>query len=605
MARILHCIDRHNGRLPYRRMISTLLICSIWATLSACIATSYPGSDSLASPDQAKVTGSASNVDQAQRWDEPVRLPPTEPVGSKNESDGRTLVSSSTEMQDLTYSATNPAVTLDFVVATPLCLTGFAPGSVHTRTTTAATPLAGGVFHSSAEVDLWRSRLHAGPFLAPGDYKAGSPGDWARITANAREFFQNGERSLEGTQGNDAIRTTHGTGARDAAFTWLLRPDTRALGAIREFLLNHASSSINNFSSLCFHDRVGPPRDAWFGEAAWLLRYLVTYDYVRSALSIEDQLSIENFIRLNAYYMAAHLDWGGSKIFPRRLIGDYAIRSADAALSTQSAFARKRVDANGDCHIDSSDPSDEHPIYAYVRLDGSVGPRISKLSQWFNNRKSMVAAAVGSAGILLNDTELTTRAKRYFMEWLTFSVWPDGSEGEYYRNLEYCIPKQGVIYAAVNGNAYALLASALARQGDFSLIQFRTWDGMFGTEAGSNHSGKSLDLVFGTHFKLGTGSLPWYAHEPQRIAQLPREQTFLGRIDTYFNGSSKATENFQELGMIHATPYLSSHPFLSYLMRVSELGLRFPGATGSAVSTGWGSWTDAMNALPAAYLLRP
>jgi hypothetical protein len=33
--------------------------------------------------------------------------------------------------------------------------------------------------------------------------------------------------------------------------------------------------------------------------------------------------------------------------------------------------------------------------------------------------------------------------------------------------------------------------------------------------------------------------------------------------------------------------------------------LPFPGATGRSVATGYGSWTDYFNALPAVLLLRP
>jgi hypothetical protein len=62
-------------------------------------------------------------------------------------------------------------------------------------------------------------------------------------------------------------------------------------------------------------------------------------------------------------------------------------------------------------------------------------------------------------------------------------VWADGSEGEYLRNGDYCIPKQGVIYAASNIQSALLVSRLLTRQGDRSLIDFRTRDGLFGTES--------------------------------------------------------------------------------------------------------------------------
>ena len=486
------------------------------------------------------------------------------------------------------------------------CRLGVRHGAEPPRIEPAPLPPAGAVFASAAELARWRARIETGPFVRDDDYTPGSPGDWDRIAKSARAMLISGEPGWT-DRNHGADRGVHGSRARDAAFFHLVTGEPQTLRAVRAYLLREAANPLNDWAAtLCIVRPDGVVLDAHLGAASWLLRFLVTYDFVRPRLPAADRVALEHFIARNARFLASHLDYGVSLVFPQRERGDYRARQSDAAPGPESARTwMRRFDTNGDCEIDVADRPGPWPAYAYIDAAGQRGPRLSFLSQWYNNRKSGMAAAVGAAGILLDDEVLVASAVRYFMEWLTFGVWPDGSLGEYARNGEYCIPQQGVIYGTLNLQGAALLASALARQGDRTLLEFSTREGLFGTASQGSDAPKSLALAIRTHVRLVNGELDWYLHEGWKERQEPRPQTRLSGNVFRFMGGGPA-EDYHELGLLPVAAWLPETGVGALVLRDRRATqLRFPGAGGASVSTGFGQWTDAFNALPAMLLLRP
>lgn len=515
----------------------------------------------------------------------------------------------SERMLDLASGAVDPSRTAP-TGATGRCRVAYVPAASAAPDAAVAAPMppTGGVFFTAAELSLWRQRVATGPFLTAGDYRPGSPGDWSTSQRHARAFLDGAEPPWS-DRDDERARAVHGSLLRDAAFRHLMAPDPAVLAAVRGRLRAEAANPANDFSQRCLRELDHSVRDAWFAEASWLLRYVVAYDFVRASLGAEDRVAIEAFVRRNAWFFAAQLDYGLAHVFPDRLAGSYRRRAGDAAAGGAAAFAEVRADTNSDCRIDGSDDPRAFAGRNYAHADGGPGPRTSVLSQWFNNRKSIVAAAVGAAGVLLADGELILRGKRYVMEWLTFAVWPDGSEGEFLRNGDYCIAQQGLIYAASNLQAGLLLGRVLARQGDTSLFDFRTRDGLFGTQALALDAPKSLSLVAATRIALQRGERLWYQHEAQREVQQPREPTRLGRMQVHFMADPVGLDDFHELGMLIGAPHLPELPVEGFVLRDPAVtSLPFPGSSGRAVATGFGSWagswTDAFNALPAMLLLR-
>lgn len=499
-------------------------------------------------------------------------------------------------------------VLLNHVSATAACRAAFVPPA--DLTATAPVAQGGLLTLEAADIAAARTQLTRGPFLARNDYKKGSPDEMARLQRNTSSFVAKGEAAWTAST-VASQRATHGSLARDAAFVHLLQPNSQLLAKLRSYLLAQAANPLNDFSTqLCIRNADGSVRDASFGEASWLARYLVTYDAVRASLAAADRLTIENFIRRNAYFLAAQQDYGFQYLFPKRAQGNYAQRASAAAATRDSErWLYQRYDTNNDCWVNSGDSATSFPAYTHVRADGTPGPRVSVLSQWYNNRKSISTLAIGSAGLLLGDSELVLRAKRYVMEWLTYSVYADGSEGEYARNGDYCVANQGLIYSHSNLQAATLLSDMLARRGDSSLLGFSTRDGLFGSESASNQPAKSIELVVAAHLQLATGQLNWYQYRGDLTTQNLAPAQHLGRMETNIFKSAKATDGYHQLGLLLAAKRFPDQPIARVVLRdASYTTLRWPGDNGNAVATGYGSWaggwTDVMNVYPSALMLR-
>ena len=514
----------------------------------------------------------------------------------------------SAAMASTAFVQTNVVATTGAITSTKACTSAYVPPATVVKSSAVALPVSGGIFFTTTELATWKQRVAAGPFVNSSDYKPGSPGDWARIRSNAQLFSAGSEKLWLAT--NDAAqRATHGSLLRDAAFYQLITQDKPALAQVRARLLAEAANPLNDFTKLCLRELNGSMLDASFSEASWLLRYIVSYDFVRSSLAAADRLIIENFVRRNSYFFASQLDSGLALLFPDRMSGSYVRKARDAAAAGTAVWASTQVDTNGDCKVDALDTAAALPVYNYAKADGSLGPRTSWLSQWYNNRKAVNATVIAAAGVLLGDGDLVASGKRYVMEWLTYGVWADGSQGEYMRNGEYCIPQQGVIYSSANTQAGLMIGRLLSRQGDATLFAFRTRDGLFGTASQATDADKSLELVAGTHYRLITRQLPWYAVEAQKTKQAPREATHLGRTEVRYMATGNSTDDFHELGLLMGAAQLPKLPLTGLAMRdASVTTLRFPGSTGYSVATGFGSWvgswTDAFNALPSMFLLR-
>ena len=367
------------------------------------------------------------------------------------------------------------------------------------------TPLAAGklqgLFHTQQEVDFWKKRIVSGPFLHNGDFTRGSPGDWDRIVKNANDFVANpalepNVTAVETDTSAPGFKNLSASGfkARDAAFAYLLTGDARYLGAAKSWLLRVVGTPANDVSTLCFKYPSVSIADAYFVQAAWVARAQMVYDFLKYGLTIDERRTVESAFRKWAYFFAAHIQWTLAAILPNRMSGDYSVRKGPAAYSPSQdlAWAKKRIDTNGDCNVDDADATTQFGVYTHVNADGSLGNRVSVLSQYYNNRRAQQVMSFGLTGVLLHDRFLITEAKRYVTEWLAAGVWSDGTQGEYLRNGDYCIPQQGVIYGASNIQTGVMLADALARTGDVDLYVFETGDGMFGTESATNAPRKSV-----------------------------------------------------------------------------------------------------------------
>ncbi len=514
---------------------------------------------------------------------------------------GTTKTTTTTTATPLTLESlsTPPDQVLRFVGPTATCSSGFTTDSTLVASSPASTSLVGSTY-SAADLTRWRARASTGPFIVANDYTQGSPGDWSRIKSNAETFKTSGENPL-----SESVRPTHGGLARDAAFTALVTNNASLASSVGAYLVGMTTLAANNFSTLCYRslDGKAPGGDAWFTQAVWGYRFAVTYDLIKSYLDTQAKLTIENWLRLQGYFFAGQIDRDLVSLFPNRLSGDYTVRGWNVSPANTMPYFSKRLDTDGSCTVGGSDAASEFPIYAYIDAQGQPGPWLSTASQFYNNRRADLSNAFGIIGMMLGDEALVGRAKRYHMEWLTWAVYPDGSEGELARSGEYCNQKAGLVYAQANIQAALHLAHRLrVARGDQGLLKFSTLDGVWGTQVPAGAATKSLAAVVDSRLKLMTYQTKWYLPEPWLATQSPRDATLLAKPTYQYMKQGSTLESFHELGLLVAADSLPGLPIKDLLMRNPTVtSLPFPGTAGNTVTTGLAPWSDAKGVISGVY----
>lgn len=214
---------------------------------------------------------------------------------------------------------------------------------------------------------------------------------------------------------------------------YLLTRNLAYRDAAKQSLLAFFSSQNNLntvFNNSCFRELNGTaPMDAYYRNADTISRLATAYDYLRQGLSQSERLIIENGLRRYAYFFASHIDYSIGNIFPQRLSDNYLIRAKNSDINSgYPTYHTKKYDTNGDCIVDNNDDPTSYDVYTHTNQDGSLGNRISVVSLYFNNRRSGTVKAIALIGGVLDDNTLIGRASRYVKEWLTYAVYPDGSE---------------------------------------------------------------------------------------------------------------------------------------------------------------------------------
>jgi hypothetical protein len=437
-----------------------------------------------------------------------------------------------------------------------------------------------GATYSGDEVALWRDRYYSNSYMRiKGDVFEGSPENITDIIKDAEAQIISPEPYVDIREEDGALGSTYGFKMRDAAFLYLITKEDKYLSAAKKSLVPLLSSTYNTktfFDTACFRVLDGTaPKDAYFGHAALIARLATTYDYLRSGLSENERLIIENALRKYVYFFAAHFDWGVGGLFPNRLNDDYSVRgrNADDKATAWPKYVNQRTDTNNDCKVDANDSAASYDFYTHIDATGVKHNRISVVSQYFNNRRSNTLFVVAVVGSLLSDKLLIDRAERGVKEWLKYAVYPDGTEGEYARNGDYCIPHQGRVYAMSNINAALVIAEIMSRRGDSGLYNYSTREGLYGTESGTSDAPKSINNYVKNYFDLISKKKNIYYYEPWKETQEPRELTHLGRvINGYLNGT-RMIHNWHDLSLLSYVTKVNNTEWAKIVLRNAESGM--------------------------------
>lgn len=333
-----------------------------------------------------------------------------------------------------------------------------------------------GIHVTKTELELWKKRTTSGPYKTSGDMSPNSPGDWTRIINNANQFIANpsADRYLGGSGNYQTEPHSNHIKMRDAAFVYLLTGDKKYFDPVKKELLAQIAVPVMDCSKW---ELVGDTHR--FTAAEWFVRLLFTYDYIKAGLTSAEKSTLNKYFLNVGKFYANNINHYHEMLFPNRLKGDYSVKGRDA----ESGRMRNE--------------------WTHINKNGSKGNQLSYLSSWYNNRKASMMRAVGLIGVFLNDQDLIKHSKIFIKEMIMFSVYPDGTMGEYERNGDYGNPQAGMVYSGINIQMACEIADALARKGDLELYNYTTSEGLWGTQGGK----KNIKLMVQNFYNQVSGAV--------------------------------------------------------------------------------------------------
>lgn len=351
---------------------------------------------------------------------------------------------------------------------------------------------------SDQEIQLQKERYHTpgSPFTSLGNPVVNAPNEKQRLLNNANQVVANNTVDLydpplpNGWFDNGVMDTgARGLRLKDCAYVYLITGDKKYLNAAKNGLLaqiNIAKTNPSNTTTIRYNYTAGKPADRtygafqtdvnpWFSIAEWVSRLMHCYDFIKEEFTETQQtLIFDWFYRWNVVFQDL-LDSGLETLFVNRFAGNHTLK-------IQQGYTNK---------------------YTHLNADGSLGYRVPTIAASFNNRKFCFAVSMAMMAVWLGkeedeaDRKFMRSAVSYSKEWLTFSVFPDGSQGEMERGWNNDFEEQGWSYGGANVASYLQIADLLARHfGDRSLYEFRTSQGWLNTAGGPKDAFLAIKAVF-------------------------------------------------------------------------------------------------------------
>lgn len=262
--------------------------------------------------------------------------------------------------------------------------------------------------------------------------------------------------------------------------------DSRTATAVEVEAWLLASAALGTMTGMSYYNENSVAHDAYFYEGMWLSRALAAWDRVRTSATPANVAPIDAWLLAQAQYMATMLHAQISDGFPGRATDDYSTLAGSTG-----------------------------NLMGFWAHEG--GPPLYYSVAYHNNRRSHMVMSVLLAGIMFNVPAFLIEVKRYVKEWVRFSVFENGAQGEWARAGNYGEPAQGLIYGS-NNIAVALEATArLHAIGDDELLNYSTTAGANGTQSTAPKTvftacDTHLDIIAGTRiFKTPAGEvMNWY-----------------------------------------------------------------------------------------------
>ena len=367
-----------------------------------------------------------------------------------------------------------------------------------------------GLFHTDADVDMWRERAIRGPYRAEGDAFDNSPGEWLRLREDAEAVREAPESFLwylpEGSgcvpsagHGMDIAEARNDSRTlAGAAMYALVRDDRELTEIIASVLVAQPEQQGVDFAD---RTRWCSPGNRDVGPV-FALAHAMTSQLLAVDLVSDDVIGPADLEGIRGWHL-----------------GLAEVIDADIESLHGSAFLGRD---DGD-HRLSEDWRTPQRLHWWNDGDARMwwdSPQVDLLHNLYNNRWASMARYQGLVGLAFDHHHHRDRATLFFKEFIDFGVYPFGAHADLHRGFSLDPRPEGVAeglqymtLAAVHAFTYA---EALARAGDPSLYEYRSTSGAHGTEGApprEHAEAKSLKFLAHTLARYADGTFVRYVSE--------------------------------------------------------------------------------------------
>jgi hypothetical protein len=393
---------------------------------------------------------------------------------------------------------------------------------------------------------MWRTRMVSGPYKNANDVSANSPGDWQRIYSNAEAFRTNPSaymwkgpvdfepagttyngKSIAGavqkalSVNNEPTGNYLGFHFRDAAFVYMVDSKNANRNAyrtaVKNALLTLASNPNLDFSNqakwpVTYYRDINP----LFEIINYFTKAYLAYDYIDigdketgvATFTDTERAKLDKWFMNAALFASNEHEWDINRLFTNRATSSDEVDYTLARSYTPTTRDGKTL------------------VTHYTRT--GPGNTVYGIQQSFNNRRMCSYRFACMVGIKQKNSTLVTNAKKYVKDWIKYSMFPDGTVGEFER-WRSTLPDLGWGYTTDVVASAVTIADVLARTGDQSLFEYKTRIGKYNTVSPSKD--KSIYSALKVMADIAAKKVEWYGtNDPSKVGNNDY------RIDGYVRG---------------------------------------------------------------------
>lgn len=299
------------------------------------------------------------------------------------------------------------------------------------------------------------------------------PGNKVNVPWDSVKVMNNDPSMNDPTAGRNYFpsRTT-GVNLEAAAFMGLVLGDTSYTNLVRSALLTEIGYAGTDWTNTSKWNTTlnGQPNTQLSANAFQIVNYLKRLAYAYSFIEdVDNLLTAQNKTDIKAWFLNA---------------GNFWMTLVDNEVENKSWPNR------------ANDDYTPPPVNNPGGSSGPVyfgGPNVCTFHKGWVNIPCQHASFSGIAGVLANNDPLKNRARRFYEEFITYSVHQNGTQIDLHRwnGTSPTDPALGYGYGGSALGPMVRLADVFGRNGDVSLLDYTANGGLFGWEG----SGKNLGLA--------------------------------------------------------------------------------------------------------------